>query len=393
LLLKNNEHKFLMTSSSSKKPLRTGYTTGTCASAAAKGAVMAFLGLRPRVVDVSLPLGDTAAIPLCRRWKKNGTFYCTVVKDAGDDPDVTNGAVIGAQISPLFSETKRKGKNPTVVIKGGEGIGLVTKPGLPVKKGEAAINPVPRKMIRRSVREALLQDPEVSASVSGIEVVLFVPRGEELAKKTFNPRLGILGGISILGTTGIVKPFSHQAYKETISCELHIARALQCRKIVLSTGGVSERMAKAYLPGLKKESFIQMADFVGFSLDQAQKNGFKHITVSAFMGKLSKMAAGCTYTHARSFPMDLELFMALGKQLKVKPAILKKVSLSITTRGILEILLKHREYAIIAALCSRAVAKLSQMNHNKTTISLLLFSFNGEVLWYGGKRGKIAGIC
>jgi len=136
-----------------------------------------------------------------------------------------------------------------------------------------------------------------------------------------------------------------------------------------------------------------MADFVGFSLDQAQKNGFQHITVSAFMGKLSKMAAGCTYTHARSFPMDLELFMALGKQLKVKPAILKKVSLSVTTRGILEILLKHREYAIIAALCSRAVAKLSQMNHNKPTIFLLLCCFNGEVLRYGGNRGKIAGIC
>ncbi len=353
---------------------------------------MAFLGLRPRAVEVRLPLGDTATLPLCRSWTKKGTFYCTVVKDAGDDPDVTNGAVIGAQISPLFSETGRKGKTPSVVIKGGEGIGLVTKPGLPVKKGEAAINPIPRKMIRRSVREALLHDPEVSASVSGIEVTLFVPRGEELAKKTFNPRLGILGGISILGTTGIVKPFSHQAYKETISCELHIARALKCREIVLSTGGLSERMAKAYLPGLKKESFIQMADYVGFSLDQAQKNGFKHITVAAFMGKLSKIAAGCSYTHARSFPLDVELFISLGKRLGVKTKLLKEISHSITTRGIVEILLRHKEFTIIDKICTEAVEKLHLMSQDKGTIFLVLFSFDGEVLWYGGKEGKIAGI-
>jgi len=382
-----------MTSSSRKKPLRTGYTTGTCASAAAKGAVLTLLGAHPRAIEVTLPLGDTATIPLLERWRKNGAFYCTVIKDAGDDPDVTNGAVIGARLSLISLKKRCKGKNSPMVLKGGEGVGVVTKPGLPVKKGEAAINPVPRKMIRDAIGEAISHEPDARASVSGIEVTLFVPRGEELASKTFNPRLGILGGISILGTTGIVKPFSHQAYKETIRCELQIARAMQCREIVLSTGGLSERMAKIYLPRLKQESFIQMADYVGFALDQAQKNGFTHITVSAFMGKLSKIAAGCTYTHARSFPMDVELLVSLGKRRKVKPGIIKKISRSLTVRGIADILLAHRECSIIDALCSLAVERLCQMTRDRGAVSLILFSFEGEVLWYGSKGGKIAGIC
>lgn len=381
-----------MTSPSRKKPLRNGYTTGTCASAAAKGAAITFLGLQPEAVEVKLPFGATATIPLHKSWIKNGTAYCTVIKDAGDDPDVTHGAEIGAQFSLIpFKKRRRKGK-PPIILKGGEGIGVVTKPGLPVKKGDVAINPVPRQMIRNAVREALSQDLKLGTSLSRVEVRLFVPRGKELAKKTFNPRLGILGGISILGTTGIVKPFSHQAYRETICCALQIARAAVCKEIVLSTGGSSERLARAYFPHLREESFIQMGDYVEFSLNQVLKNKFRRITVSAFMGKLSKMAAGCGYTHARSFPLDVEFFVALGKRVGVKPKVLKEISQSITTRGILEILLKHREYTLIDLVCTQAVEKLYQMSHQKGAIFLVLFSFDNEVLWYGGKKGKIAGI-
>ena len=381
-----------MTSPTCKKPLRTGYTTGTCASAAAKGAAMNFLGLHPKTVEVTLPLGTKVTIPLYEKWTKNGTACCKVIKDAGDDPDVTNGAEIGAQISLVPLKKKNKDSLLPVFLKGGEGVGTVTKPGLPVKKGEAAINPIPRKMIRVAIREAFSQDINFSASSNGVEVTLFVSRGEELAKKTFNPRLGITGGISILGTTGIVKPFSHQAYRETICCALQIARAVKCKEIVLSTGGLSERLAKAYLPPLGEESFIQMGDYVGFSLAQALKNGFRQITVSAFMGKLSKIAAGCSYTHARSFPLDVELFISLGKRLGVKTKLLKEISHSITTRGIVEILLRHKEFTIIDKICTQAVEKLQQMNQEKGTIFLLLFSFNGEVLWYGSREGKIEGI-
>ena len=375
-----------------KNSLRTGYTTGTCASAAAKGAAMILLGARPKEVEVKLPLGTTVTIPLKESRVKDGTAYCTVIKDAGDDPDVTHGAEIGAKVSFIPLKKKSESGKPSIILKGGEGVGVVTKPGLPVKKGESAINPVPRKMIRSSLKDALSKDFKNSALLNRVEATLFIPRGEELAKKTFNPRLGILGGISILGTTGIVKPFSHQAYRETICCALQIARAAGCKEVILSTGGLSERLAKTYLPRLSEESFIQMGDYVKFSLNQAIQKKIRRITVSAFMGKLSKIAAGCSYTHARSFPLDVEFLVSLGKEAGIRPKGLKEISQSITTRGILEILLKRREYTLIDLVCNKAVEKLYQMSTQKGAIFLVLFSFDNEVLWYGGKEGRIAGI-
>jgi len=375
-----------------RRTLRTGYTTGTCSAAAANGAVITFLGAHPKLVEVELPMGTTAKIPLNESWIENGAFFCFFIKDEGDDTDITNGAVIGARLAFIPSKRKSlRGKIP-IIIKGGEGVGVITKPGLPLKKGEAAINPIPRQMIRNSITNGLLQDPKLVASLSRIEVVLFVPGGEELAKKTFNPRLGILGGISILGTTGIVKPISHQAYKESICCALQIARAAECREIVLSTGGLSERMAKSYFPQLREESFIQMGDYVGFALKKALQKKFRYITISAFMGKLSKIAAGYSYTHARCFPLDVRLIVSLGKTAGVKSKVLKELSQALTIRRVLEIILKYRAYSIIDILCKKAIEKLYQMSKNRGTIFLVLFSFDNEVLWYGGKEGKIKGI-
>ena len=375
-----------------KKTLRTGFTTGTCAAAAAKGAVATFLGARPKVMEVTLPSGTTASISLNDRWTKNGTTYCTVVKDAGDDPDVTNGALIGAEVSLVRSTIITSAQKVPIVLSGGEGIGVVTKPGLPVKKGEPAINPVPRKMITNAIRETLSHDRKMSASLSRVEVVIFVPQGKAIAKKTFNPKLGILGGISILGTTGIVTPFSHHAYRETIRCALHIAKATKCKEVVLSTGGSSERLAKEYFPPKQEESFIQMGDWVGFALAQAVRIGFRSITVAGFMGKLSKIAAGCTYTHARHFPMDVKFLVSLGKRAGVRPKVLEEISQSITTRGMITILLKHREYGMVDAVCSQAISKLIQWCKKPCSVFLVLFSSEGEVLWYGGKEGKIGGI-
>jgi len=381
-----------MTKRIDKKSLRTGYTTGTCASAAAKGAAMNLLGAHPKVVEVKLPLGATANISLHESWIKDGSAFCTVIKDAGDDPDVTHGAEIGAKVSFIPSKKKSDSGKLPLILKGGKGVGVVTKPGLPVKKGEAAINPVPRKMVRASLRDVFSKNSMLSATLKRVEVTLFVPRGKELARRTFNPRLGIIGGISILGTTGIVKPFSHQAYRETICCALQIARAAGCKEVILSTGGLSERLAKSYLPRLSEESFIQMGDYVGFALNQALKNKFHRFTVTAFMGKLSKIAAGCSYTHARSFTLDVEFFLSLGKEAGVKPKVLKEISQSLTTRGILEILLKYSEHTLIDRVCTKAVKKLHHMSQQKGSIFLVLFSFDNEVLWYGSKEGKIAGI-
>jgi cobalt-precorrin-5B (C1)-methyltransferase len=190
-----------------------------------------------------------------------------------------------------------------------------------------------------------------------------------------------------------VKPFSHQAYRETICCALDIATAAGTREVVLSTGGMSERFARRQFPRRKEEAFIQMGDYVGYTLNQACKKGFRHITIAAFMGKMSKIAAGSTYTHARSFTLDMAFLVSLGKGLSLPENLLQKISRSITTRGILEILLKHKAYELIDALCQQAVKSLYAMVQNKGTILLVLYSFDGKVLWYGGKEGKSAGIA
>ena len=166
-----------------KKPLRNGYTTGTCAAAAAKGAALFFLGHSPKEVDIRLPLGETATISLNERWLENGMHHCTVIKDGGDDPDVTHGAVIGARIKALPATGERRGGSLPVIIKGGTGVGLVTKPGLPVKAGEAAINPVPRKMIRRSIREVFPQDTSSAHSLQGDRGNPVCPRRKRACQK------------------------------------------------------------------------------------------------------------------------------------------------------------------------------------------------------------------
>lgn len=375
-----------------KKKLRSGYTTGTCAAAAAKGATMVLLGQTPNTVMVSLPFGEKAAIALQECRKHGARGYATVVKDAGDDPDATNGAIIGAELSFISAKGSAARGVVPVAIHGGTGVGLVTKPGLPVRKGGPAINPVPRSMIRRAIREAIAEAGETSRSIKTVDMTIFVPDGEALAKKTFNPRLGILGGISILGTTGIVKPFSHQAYKETIALALNIAHASGCREVVLSTGGQSERLAMRRFPRLPQESFVQMGDYVGFALTQALTHGFRRITVAAFMGKLTKIAAGSAYTHAGSFPLEVSFVAALGERLRLSAALLRNIERAVTVRGILELLLKKKSYSLIDAICMKAMEKLYGMTGGKGSISVMLFSFDGTMLWYGGKEGRREGI-
>jgi cobalt-precorrin-5B (C1)-methyltransferase len=341
---------------------------------------------------VSLPFGGQAAIALQECRIQGGRGYATVVKDAGDDPDVTNGAVIGAELSFISAKgSAARGRVP-ITLHGGKGVGLVTKPGLPVRKGGPAINPVPRTMIRRAIREAIAEAGDPHRSIKAVDVAIFVPDGETLAKKTFNPRLGIIGGISILGTTGIVKPFSHQAYKETIALALNIARASGCREVVLSTGGQSERLAMVRLSPLCGESFIQMGDYVGFSLKQALSRGFRRITVAVFMGKLTKIAAGAAYTHAGNVPLEMSFVAALGKRLRLNADLLRAIERSVTMRGVLELLLRRKAYALIDAICKQAIGELYAMTGGKGTISVLLFSFDGRVLWHGGKEGKREGI-
>jgi cobalt-precorrin-5B (C1)-methyltransferase len=289
-----------------KKELRTGFTTGTAAAAATKGALRLILdGRPPSEVRIRLLTGDDITIPvhLCR-FEKKGRAVCSVIKDAGDDPDVTHKAEIGARVT---LESLKAGRSPDagirIIISGGEGVGRVTKPGLEVEPGHPAINPGPRKMIAAAIRD-VIGSSHRNCTVSS---EIFVPQGRKLAEKTLNARLGILGGISILGTTGIVRPMSHDAFIAAIESALSVAHATGCDRVVLTTGRRSERFAQTHWPHLPPEAFIQIGDFFQASLASAAKrHGLKHITLAVFFGKALKMAQGVAHTHAAKSEMALD---------------------------------------------------------------------------------------
>ena len=278
------------------RTLRSGFTTGTAAAAAAKAAVLRLvLGRAPEAVEVELLTGERLRIPVhgCR-VEPDGSAACTVVKDAGDDPDVTHGAEIGARV--------RLRAGSGLHIAGGPGVGRVTKPGLDVPPGEPAITPGPRRMIAAAVAEALSD----SGRTHAVEVELFVPEGEAIARRTLNARLGILGGISILGTTGVVRPLSHAAFTATIRAALSVAAAARVERAVLTTGRRSERFAQARWPQLPAEAFVQIGDFFENGLATAAALGFGRLTVAAFFGKAVKMAQGVAHTHAAKAELTLD---------------------------------------------------------------------------------------
>jgi len=284
----------------SGKDLRYGYTTGSCAAAAVKGASQM---LRDQVlideVELTLPCGVTARFPLKGCQLHENTASCYVVKDAGDDPDITNGAEIHATAkADLFTRHR-------IVIKGGVGIGRVTKPGLAVAVGEWAINPVPRRMIMEVVKEVFA----MRCVPCTLTFTLSIPNGVELAKKTLNERLGIMGGLSILGTTGIVKPISTKAWTDTVDASIDVALACGSRTVVLSTGRSSELAAQQQCASrneLGEEAFVMMGDHFGYSIKSCAKKGAQQVIVAGQFAKMVKIACGHLQTHVSSSELDLE---------------------------------------------------------------------------------------
>ena len=280
----------------SKKKLRTGYTTGACAAAASKAAIMMLIhNTNIRNVEIPFPNGSRAIFNVHEFGVKANSAWASVIKDAGDDPDITNGAEIVAEVSIIENSQIKETKNPRIFITNGKGVGIVTKPGLAVPVGNPAINPIPQKMIIEAVKEALYS---VKTSKTSIQVEISVPYGEELAKKTLNPRLGIIGGISILGTTGIVKPISDEAWTSTIKISMDVAKAMGYNEVVLSSGRSSERVHQERY-GLSEECYIMMGDYVEFSLLEARKHEFKHIHLCVQWAKMTKIAMGIPQTHVR----------------------------------------------------------------------------------------------
>ena len=298
-----------------------------------------------------MPGGGSLTVPLHYHRRHGAQGEAAVIKDAGDDPDVTNGAEIGARVWLLEGSGKEE-----VAFRGGEGVGRVTKPGLVLAVGEPAINPVPRRMIRRSL--GLVWEQVFPGRPLRLGVEIFVPGGEELARHTLNPRLGIVGGLSILGTTGLVEPFSHAAYRATIVASLRVARALGLKQIVFSTGGKSESHMQVQLPALPVEAFVQMGDYVRFALKAAGNLGFAEITVAAFFGKALKIAEGRGHTHASRGLADLKELGRMVLEITGDARLAREVSRANTGRQALEILLAARATQVVAAVGARMLAAL-----------------------------------
>ena len=308
------------------KKLQFGYTTGTCAAAAAKAAVLLLLtGQAPASVQIHTPKGIDLTLPLEESLRAESEARCAVRKYSGDDPDVTDGALIAATVT-LSPE-------PGIRIDGGQGVGRATKPGLKVPVGAAAINPGPRAMIEQAVREAL----EAAEEAPGLDVVISVPEGAALAAKTFNPRLGIVGGISILGTSGIVEPMSKEALVDSIRLEIRQRKALGDERLILAPGNYGTDFLRDEL-GVLEERIVKVSNFIGLALDAAAEAGFSEVLLAGHIGKLVKLSGGIMNTHSREGDGRAELMAACALRAGCDGDTARAILRCVTTDEMLRIL-------------------------------------------------------
>lgn len=314
--------------SKGSKKLRCGFTTGTCAAAASAGAARMLLsGKVIENITVITPSGNSVTVGLTDIKKENDYVSCAVQKDSGDDPDVTDKILVYSTVS-----YEKSG----ITVDGGEGVGRVTKKGLKQQIGEAAINPVPRKMIEEQLKTAASD----YSYDGGLKAVISVPMGIQIAKKTFNPRLGIEGGISILGTTGIVEPMSEQALIDTISVELDVRKAQNEEFIIVTPGNYGQDFLRDNL-GIAVDKCVKCSNFIGDTIDMCIEKGFKSMLLVGHIGKLSKL--GCTIynTHSRYADGRMEAFALCAALCGAEREVLENILGCITTDAALEILKKE----------------------------------------------------
>jgi cobalt-precorrin-5B (C1)-methyltransferase len=348
--------------------LRTGWTTGACAAAAAKAAAMALVTGEPQeTVDIKLPKkGDERrvefAVERCELDGGGAWAEAVVVKDAGDDPDVTDGAHVTARV--LWRE------EPGMEIDRGAGVGTVTKPGLGLEVGGPAINAVPRRMIGYSVEEVL--DPDER----GVRVVVSVPGGERMAEKTTNARLGIVGGISILGTTGIVRPFSTAAWAASVVQAINVMGAQGNETVVLSTGGLTERAAMRLLPDLEEVCFVEVGDFTGQAIKNAVKNRLSRCFFVGMAGKISKLAAGVMMTHWTRSKVDNELLAEVTREAGGREALVKEIEGANTARHAYELWRAADLRVAPDILCERAAENLRAYAEERLDVYVIMVDFD-----------------
>ena len=355
----------------SSKKLRKGFTTGATAAAAVKAALLSFFSKAPRSVEILFLTGEKKQIDIQTVKKiSENRIQALVIKDAGDDPDITHKAKIGARV------TLSDSNEVSINIIGGKGVGTITKPGLELPVGEPAINPGPRTMIQNAVEDVFSR---FNIYDKQVDIEIFVPKGEELAKKTLNARLGIMGGISILGTTGIVTPMSHDAYIATIKSSISVAAAKGLASLVFSTGRRSERFAMEKFKDLDEEAFIQTGDFFKASLDMAvMQPEIKTIIYTVFFGKAVKMALGFEHTHAAKSKLTLKKLSKWAVDITGSRDIEKLIGGANTARHAFSFI--YPEYPeLICHVGKKIKENAKRFSDNKLKIRTIIFDFDGNI--------------
>ncbi|NOU61120.1 cobalt-precorrin-5B (C(1))-methyltransferase CbiD [Marinifilum caeruleilacunae] len=341
--------------------LRSGFTTGTCLTAATKACFIALIEQQfPKWVEVELPAGEKAQYVIFPENLTAASASCVVIKDSGDDPDVTHAKEIGCELS--FSD--REG----VHFLRGKGLGVVSLPGLQVSVGEPAINPVPRKMVS-TVLERLSEEYETDLA---FDVKAFIPEGEELAKQTFNPRIGVEGGISIIGTTGIVKPLSNEAFLASIAQQVKVAKGNNCSEIVLTSGKRSENRLKKDFPNLPQVAFIHFGNLVGDTIKLAVAEGIEKVNVAIMFGKSVKLAEGHLDTHSKNVVFNGDFVANLAKETGYSEEVQRKIRKLKLANAILDIIPFSQNEAFYHLVAQKCYKTCKQLLHESGSLQLFL---------------------
>lgn len=344
------------------KELREGYTTGATATAAMKAAILAIKGEFPKQVTVLSPQRTEITIPVESASAEGQIGKATVLKDAGDDLDCTNG-------TPIIVTVEIKNE-PGMELRAGKGVGVVTRPGLQVQVGRPAINPGPQIMLRYVYEDLIGPD-------LGCIVTVSIPKGEELAKQTLNSALGVVGGISVLGTTGIVKPMSEDAYKRSLAPQVPVVWAGGYRTASLCPGRIGERAAQ--IMGIPKESIIETSNYIGFMMEQCVAKGFQKMLLIGHMGKLVKVASGSFHTYNRNSDGRMETMAAYAAMNGATPSVVKEIMECNTTDGAAIIIAREKLDIIYQQMAERAQVRSERYIFGKSRVGVIFVAMDGTI--------------
>jgi len=348
-----------------EKKLRGGFTTGAAAAAGALASLYLIRGEKKDKIEFFALDKTPLSVPIKNVELTEKGAKAEVVKDAGDDPDITNGVSIFTEIC-LLKNTEE------IIFKAGKGIGVITKKGLSLDVGEPAINPGPRKLITNLIKPLLKKD-------TGVEIIISIPNGEDLAKKTLNPTLGIMGGLSIIGTTGVLRPMSEEGFKNALLPQIDVAKAAGYNSQVFAPGKIGERIAISY--GIPKEAIVETSNFIGFMLEAAKEKKLTEVLLFGHLGKLSKVAAGVFYTHNRIADARMETIAAYGGEFGLSPSNITRILNANTTEDALSILDEaNLTKKVCDKIAKRATERAERYVFNELKIGTVLVTLKGKLL-------------